>query len=87
MLMMATLISRSQAECFPLDGECTKLIHFSGSLKARRFEKSADVCPIVRNGARSPQGSVNPSSIVLKLSLLRHRHTVPLKSPATKSTS
>ena len=25
--MMATLISRSQAECFSWDGECTMLIH------------------------------------------------------------
>ena len=26
--MMATLISRSQAECFSWDGECTMLMHF-----------------------------------------------------------
>ena len=31
------------------------LIHFPGSLRARRFEKSTDVGPIVRNGSRSPQ--------------------------------
>ena len=31
--------------------------------------------------------SVNASSIVLRVSLLRNRHAVPLKSPATKSTS
>ena len=30
-------------------------IHFPGSLRARRFEKSTDVGPIVRNGSRSPQ--------------------------------
>ena len=31
--------------------------------------------------------SIKDSSIVLRLSLLRHRHAVPLKSPATKSIS
>ena len=31
------------------------LIHFPGSQSARRFEKSADVGPIVRNGTRSTQ--------------------------------
>ena len=30
--MMATLIIRSQAECFPWDGECTMLIHFPKTL-------------------------------------------------------
>ena len=32
------------------------LIHFPESLRARRFEKSANVCPVVQNGSRSPQG-------------------------------
>ena len=31
------------------------LVQFPGSLRARRFEKSTDVGPIVRNGSRSPQ--------------------------------
>ena len=53
--VMAALIIWSQAKCFPRDGECTILIHFPGSLRARRFEKSTDVCPNVRNGSRSPQ--------------------------------
>ena len=53
--MMATLISRSQAECSSWDGECTMLMHFPKSMRIRWFEKSADVCPHVRNGSRSPQ--------------------------------
>ena len=53
--MMATLIVRSQAKYFPWNGECTILIHFPKTLRVRWFEKSADVCPIVRNGSRSPQ--------------------------------
>ena len=53
--VMAALIIRSQAKCFPWDGECTMLIHFPESLRARWFEKSADVGPIVQNGSRSPQ--------------------------------
>ena len=96
-LVMAALIGWSQAECFSWDGECTMLMHFPKSMRTRWFEKTADVCPIVRNGSRSPQWrrasgvskaqSVKASSIVLRLFLLRHRHAVPLKSPATKSTS
>ena len=53
--MMATLTIRSQAECFPRSGESTMLIHFLKALRARWFEKSADVCPHVRNGSRSPE--------------------------------
>ena len=34
-LMMAALIIPPQAKCFPRDGECTMLIHFPGSLRAR----------------------------------------------------
>ena len=52
---MAAMIIWSHAKFFPRDGECTMLIHFPGSLRARRFEKSTDVGPIVRNGSRSPQ--------------------------------
>ena len=69
------------------------LIHCPKTLGARWFEKSADVCPTVRNGSTSHNGvgpggvgnaqSVTATSIVLRLSLLRHRHAVPLKSPAT----
>ena len=53
--MMTTLIIWSQAECFPRDGEGAVLVHFPASLRARRVEKSTDVCPFVRNGSRSPQ--------------------------------
>ena len=53
--VMAALIIRSQTKCFPRDGECTMLIHFPGSLRAKRYEKSTDVGPIVRNGPKSPQ--------------------------------
>ena len=35
--------------------KCTMLVHFPRTLRARWFEKSADVCPMVRNGSRSPQ--------------------------------
>ena len=73
------------------------VFHFPETLRARWFEKSADVCPIVRNGTRSQSGvgpggvgkilSINAPSIVLRLSLPRYRHAVPLKSPATKSSS
>ena len=95
--VMAALIIRSQAKCVPWDGECTMLNHFPETLTARWFEKSADVGPIVRNGTRSPQWcglggegkilSIKASSVVLRLSLPRYRHGVPLKSPASKSTS
>ena len=95
--VMAAWIIRSQAQCFSWDGECTMLIQLPKTLRAWWFEKSADVCPIVRNGSRSPQWwgpggvgkilSINASSIVLRLSLPRYRRAVPLKSPATKSTS
>ena len=54
-LMMAALIGWSQAECFPWDGEYTMLMHFPKTVRTRWFEKSADVCQIVRNGSRSPQ--------------------------------
>ena len=53
--MMATLIIRSQAECFRGDGQGTIFIHFPRALRTRWFEKSTDVCPVVRNGSRSPQ--------------------------------
>ena len=55
LFVMAVLIIWSQAKCFPRDGECTMLIHFPGSLRARRFEKSTGVGPIVWNGSRSPE--------------------------------
>ena len=45
----ATLISRSQAECSSWDGECTVLAHLAKSIGTQWFEKSADVCPHVRN--------------------------------------
>ena len=38
----------------------------------------------VRPGGVGKAQSVNASSIVLMLFLLRHRHAVPLKSPATQ---
>ena len=31
------------------------LLHFPKTVRTRWFEKSADVCPIVQNGSRSPQ--------------------------------
>ena len=31
------------------------LVHFPKSIRTRWFEKSADVCPVVRNGSWSPQ--------------------------------
>ena len=84
-----TLIIRSQAECFPRDGERTTLVHFPGTLRARWFEKPADVCPVVLNGSESAQwwgvrwrwqDTVhNASSIALRLSLPRYRHAAPLK--------
>ena len=44
--MMATLIIRSQAECFPRDGEGTMFVHFPKALRTRWFEKSTDVCQL-----------------------------------------
>ena len=32
------------------------LIHFPETLRARWFEKSTDVCPVVQDGSGSPQG-------------------------------
>ena len=57
------------------------LIHFPKTLRPRWFEKSADVCPTVRNGIQVPTVvgvpggvgkilSINASSTVLRLSLL-----------------
>ena len=53
--VLAALIIWSQAECFPRDGESTMFVHFPKALRAGRFEKSTDVCPIVRYGSRPPQ--------------------------------
>ena len=65
------------------------LIHIPETLRAGWFEKSADVGPIVRNGSKSHNGgrpggvgkmlSINASSIVLWLSLLRRRHAVSIE--------
>ena len=65
------------------------LIHFPETLRAEWFEKSADVGPIVRNGSKSHNGgppgsvgkmlSINASSIVLWLSLLRRCHAVSIE--------
>ncbi len=73
------------------------LAHSQETLRAGWFEKSTDVCPVVRNGSGSlqwwgPGGegkaqSAKASSIVLRFSRLRHRQAVPLKLPATRSTS
>ena len=52
---MVAEYEEENAMCFPWDGECTMLIHFPGSLRARRFEKSRDVGPSVPNGFMSPQ--------------------------------
>ena len=37
--MMATLISRSQAECFSWSGERTMFVHFLKALRTRWFDK------------------------------------------------
>ena len=86
-LMMAALVIWSQAESFPRKREGTMLIHLPETLRARWFEESTHVCPIVRNESRSPQWcgacgvgkaqSEKASSIVLRLSRLRHRQAVP----------
>ena len=47
-LTMTTLIIRSQANRFPRDGDGTMLIHSPETLRAGWFEKSTDVCPVVR---------------------------------------
>ena len=52
---MAALVIWSQAESFPRYRESTMLAHFPETLRAGWFEKSTDVCPVVRNGSRSPQ--------------------------------
>ena len=53
--MMTTLIIRSQAKCFPRDGEGTTFVHFPKALRTRWFEKSTYVCPVDRDGSGSPQ--------------------------------
>ena len=94
--MMATLTIWSQAECFPWDGECTMYIHCPkrwepGGL--RNPQTSAQLSGMdpsphsgVQPGGVGKAQSVKASSTVLRLFLLRQRHGVPLKSPATKST-
>ena len=52
---MAGLVIWSQAESFPGYRESTMQVDFPEALSARWFEKSTDVCPIVRNGSKSPQ--------------------------------
>ena len=97
-LMMAALIGWSRAECFSWDGEGTMTCALSkidenlGGL--RNPQTSAQLSGMdpgphtgVGPGGVSKAPSVMASSIVLRLSLLRHRRAVPLKSPATKSTS
>ena len=63
-------------------------VHFPKTLRARWFEKSADAqVSGMEPGPHSggvPSGvskilSINASSIVLRLSLPRYRHAVPLK--------
>ena len=39
----------------PRSGQCTMFVHFPRALRARWFDKSIDVGPIVRNGSRFPQ--------------------------------
>ena len=53
--VMAALIIRSQAKSFPRDGEGTMFVHCPKALRTGWFEKSIDVCPVVRNGSGSPQ--------------------------------
>ena len=53
--VMAALIIRSQAKSFPRDGEGTMFVHSPKVLRIRWFEKSTDVCPVVRDGSGSPQ--------------------------------
>ena len=50
--LMAALIS---SQVFSVGWRMHMLIHFPGSLRARRFEKSTDVGPMVRDGSGSPQ--------------------------------
>ena len=53
--VMAALVGGTWTKGFPRDGKCTMFVHFPKTLRARWFEKSADVCPIVRNGTWSSQ--------------------------------
>ena len=53
--VIAAFVGGTQTKGFPRDGKCTMLIHCPASLRARRFEKSTDVGPIVRNGSMFPQ--------------------------------
>ena len=73
--MMATLIIRSQAECFSWDGECTMLVHFPKSIRTlglRNPQTSAQLSgmdPGPHYGVR-PRGvgkaqSIKASSIAL----------------------
>ena len=41
--MMTTQIIRSQAKCFPMNGEGAMFVHFPKALKTRWVEKSTDV--------------------------------------------
>ena len=79
------------------DGKGTMFVHFPKKLRTRWFEKTTDIRQMsgMDPGPHSgvgPSGvskilSIKASSIVLRLSLPRCLHAVPLKSPATKSTS
>ena len=95
--MMATLINRSQAMCFSRDENAPCLCTFQNRSKPgglRNPQTSAQLSgmgPGPHSGV-GPSGvgktqSAKASSRVLRLFLLRQRHAVPLKSPATKSTS
>ena len=54
-LVVVALISRSQTKSSSQDGERTVHAHLPISTGAWWFEKSTDVCPVVRNGSRSPR--------------------------------
>ena len=64
-------------------------VHFPKTLRARGLKKNQDPGPHngVGPGGVGKAQLENTSSIVLILSRLRQRQAVPLKSPATKSTS
>ena len=65
------------------------LVHFPKSIRTRWFESAMDPGPHngVGPGGVGKAQSEKASSTVLRLSLLWHRHAIPLKSPATTSLS
>ena len=61
--VMAALIGGTYTKGFPRDGKCNMFVHFPKTLRARWFEKSADVLPICLEWEPGPHSGVGPGGV------------------------